>query len=110
MVAMRSELSEAEALALSHLNSRRFELLLHAARFGGAFTAPQLREVAPEHSSSLTRDLNALEAGGLLLATPSASEQRQGRPVKFQLAPETPELFARLAHLISEASTLPPSS
>lgn len=110
MVDMRGGLSEAEARALSHLNPRRFELLLHAAEFGGPFTAPQLREVAPEHATSLTRDLNALEAGGLLVATPSASEQRQGRPVKFRLAPGTPELFARLSALISEASTLPPSS
>lgn len=111
MVNMRGELSEAEALALSHLNPRRFELLLQAARLGGQFTAAQLREVAPEHASSLTRDLNALEAGGLLLASPSAAQPRQGRPVKFRLAPEAPELFARLSNLILEASTtLPPSS
>ena len=105
MVSMRGELSEAEARALSHLNPRRFELLLRAARLGEPFTAPQLREAAPEHASSLTRDLNALEAGGLLLASPSAAEPRQGRPVQFRLAPETPALFARLSTLISEASS-----
>jgi len=110
MVNMRGELSEAEALALSHLNPRRFELLLQAARLGGQFTAAQLREVAPEHASSLTRDLNALEAGGLLLASPSAAQQRQGRPVQFRLAPETPELFAQLSNLISAAASTPPPS
>jgi hypothetical protein len=108
---MSGELSDAEGRMLSHLNPRRFELLLIAARFGGPFTAPQLREAAAGHSTSLTRDLNALEEAGLLIANPPASEPRQGRPVNFWLAPDVPELFARLSDLVSEAcSTLPPSS
>lgn len=107
---MSGELSEAESQMLSHLNPRRFELLLSAARLGGPFTAPQLREAAAGQSTSLTRDLNALEEAGLLIANPPASQPRQGRPVHFQLAPDVPELFARLSALVSEACSTPPPS
>lgn len=104
---MGKDLSDAEQLLLSHINPRRFDLLLSAARLGGTFTAPEIKAAAPaQSSSSLTRDLNALEAGGLLLATPAAGEPRQGRPVQFRLAPGVPALFGKLGQRLTDASTL----
>lgn len=108
---MGKELSEAERMLLTHINARRFDLLLSAARLGGTFTAPEIKAAAPaQSSSSLTRDLNALEAGGLLIASPAAGEPRQGRPVRFRLAPGVPALFGKLSQRLDEASTLPRSS
>lgn len=101
---MSENLSEQERLVLSHLNARRFELLLIAAQFEDSFTAQELKAVAPTQSStSLTRDLNALEAAGLLVATPSASEPRQGRPVVFRIAPGASALFAQLAQRVADS-------
>lgn len=107
---MAGEISDAERRMLTHLNPRRFELLLCAGRLGTTFTAPELREIAPEHSSSLTRDLNALEAAGLVVATPPASASRQGRTVTFRLNPEAPKRFARLADLMATAYSRQPRS
>lgn len=105
---MGKELSDVEGLLLSHINARRFDLLLSAARLGGTFTAPEIKAAAPaQSSSSLTRDLNALEAAGLLIATPAAGESRQGRPVRFRLAPGVPDLFVALAQRLTEASKRP---
>lgn len=104
IVFMQHELSEAEAGALTHINPRRFALLLRAAKLGKPFTASQLKTAAPMHSSSLTRDLNSLEAAGLLIATPKASEPRQGRPVHFEVAPNAVDTFQSLHEKLLEAS------
>lgn len=88
---------------LTQINPRRFEILLQAARLGSSFTAAQFREVFPLGSSSLTRDLNALEAAGLLLADPSMTQARQGQRVVYQVAPDISQRFQDLADVVAQA-------
>ncbi len=92
---------------LTHINPRRFALLLQAVRMGSTFTAPDFKEIYPSESSSLTRDLNALEAAGLLLASPPMSEPRQGQRVVYQVVPDLQQRFQQLADAVSQACTKP---
>lgn len=94
---------------LGQLNPRRLSVLVRAAQLG-IFTAQQFRETYPSNASSLTRDLNALEAAGLVIATPPASEPRQGQRVTYRVAPDAPERFQRLADLVAEACATPRSA
>ena len=103
-----SEAGEAELLLLAQVNPRRFALILRAAGVGRAFTAQEFRAAYPDEASSLTRDLNALEAAGLVLASPPASERRQGQRVAYQLAPDAPQRFQRVADLVANACATPP--
>ena len=64
---------EATRRMLTHLNPRRFSLLLLAVSQAETFTAGELREISRSDASSLTRDLNALEAAELLVASPSVA-------------------------------------
>lgn len=95
------------ASALGQLNPRRFEILLACIRLGGEFTTKDLREALPVSEPSLPRDLNALEDSGLLRADPPRVIARQGRPVKYTVAPQTRTVFARIAQLVEDAYTTP---
>lgn len=108
---MSGMVDEATRQMLLHLNPRRFSLLLMAIRRGRAFTAGELREISRADASSLTRDLNALEAAELLIASPPAAERRQGQRTVYNVAPDVASRFHRLAELVDEASltTSPPS-
>lgn len=104
---MTGEVSESEQTMLAHLNPRRLSVLLRGAQLG-TFTAQKFRAAYPADASSLTRDLNALEAAGLVIASPPASERRQGQRVAYRVAPDTPERFQRLADLVAHACATPP--
>lgn len=107
---MQDEIGESELKMLAHLNPRRLAVLVRSAALG-TFTAQQFREAYPEAASSLTRDLNALEAAGLVVADPPQSARRQGQRVAYRVAPDTPERFQRLAELVAHAcATSPPPS
>jgi DNA-binding transcriptional ArsR family regulator len=68
------------------------------------FTAGELREISRSDASSLTRDLNALEAADLLVASPPAAERRQGQRTVYRVAEDAASRFRRLAELVDEAS------
>lgn len=104
---MTVEVGGPEQAMLAHLNPRRLSVLVRSAQLG-TFTAQQFRETYPGDASSLTRDLNALEAAGLIEASPPASEHRQGQRVAYRVATGTPELFERLADLVKRACATPP--
>lgn len=95
-------MTESEFALLHHMNPRRFAVLIHAASLG-RFTASDFRQAYPRYSSSLTRDLNALEAAGLLIADPPASVPRQGQHVLFTVAEDVPSRFIELANIVSDA-------
>lgn len=100
-------LVEPVVATLGQLNARRFEILLACIRLGREFTTKDLREALPVSEPSLPRDLNALEDGGLLRADPPRVIARQGRPVKYTVAPQTRTVFARIAQLVEDAYTTP---
>ena len=104
---MADEVGESEQLMLAHLNPRRLSVLVQGAQLG-SFTAQQFREAYPGDASSLTRDLNALEAAQLVVASPPASERRQGQRVSYRVPPDVPERFQRLADLVAHACATPP--
>jgi hypothetical protein len=91
--------------ALAHMSPRRFELLLVALTLPQTFTAATLREQLTDgqDTASLLRDLRALEIGGWLLANPSVNEARQGRTVRYRIAPLAVTAWRQLAHLVEEA-------
>ena len=93
----------AAASGLGQMNPRRFEVLLSCIRLGGEFTSTDLRAALRTSEPSLPRDLNALEATGLLDADPPASNARQGQRVRYTVAPRTREVFAALADEIEKA-------
>lgn len=105
---MTADVSGDERTMLAQLNPRRLSVLLHAAELSEAFTAQQFKAIYPADASSLTRDLNALEAAGLVVATPPASARRQGQRVQYRIAPGTSARFQRLADLVAHACTTPP--
>lgn len=104
---MTDEVGGSEQAMLAHLNPRRLSVLVRSAQLG-TFTAQRFRETYPGDASSLTRDLNALEAAGLMIATPPASERRQGQRVAYRVAPDAPARFQRLADLVAHACATPP--
>jgi DNA-binding transcriptional ArsR family regulator len=107
------QLSTRESAVLGHVTPRRFELLLRAAKLTQPFTASDLKRSAPDvPGRTVSLDLGALEAAGLITADPSADQPRQGRPVVYTIAPDVPDVFARLASVVSVAwrSTPPASS
>lgn len=92
-------------MILTCLNPRRFELLLYAARLGGAFTVAELRQAVPaSHSTSIGRDVVALETNGLLIGDPPVSTSpRQGHTVTYTVPSYVPDLFDALASAVKEA-------
>lgn len=101
------EVGESEQMMLAHLNPRRLSVLVRGAQLG-SFTPQQFRAAYPGEASSLTRDLNALEAAGLVEATPPAAERKQGQRVWYRVAEDAPERFQRLADLVAHACATPP--
>lgn len=96
---------------LAHLNPRRLQLLLDAAVLGSPFTAKQLEFTHQLPPASLTRDLNALERAGLVIADPPMTTPRQGQRVTYALSPAAPAMFEQLSALVSDAWATPlPSS
>ena len=100
---MSNMVDEAAKLTLTYLNPRRFALLMSAISLREPFAASDLREAAHAESSSLTRDLNALEASGLLVASPPAAARRQGQRVEYRVAADAALRFRRLAELVDDA-------
>lgn len=101
---MSGMVDEATRRMLTHLNPRRFSLLLLAMSHAETFTAGELRELSRSDASSLTRDLNALEAAELVVASPPAAERRQGQRTVYRVAEDAASRFRRLAELVDEAS------
>ncbi len=99
----------ASLAALSQMNPRRFDLLLGCIGQGRPFTVADLRASVADTTPSLPRDLNALETGGLLIADPPRSFDRQGRPVTYTVAPLAYRAFRDLAAAIESASATRPS-
>lgn len=90
------------AWVLDYLTARRFELLLAAIRLQRPFTAQELRRAAGELStSSLGRDLTALEAAGLITGDPPAGRPRQGRAVRYTVTETPVAVFQELVGAIS---------
>lgn len=94
-----------ERVVLDHLTARRFELLLAAVRLGASFTAQDVRAGYEAAPSSLSRDLAALEAAGLLIGDPPATRSRQGRQVRYTVADAPASVFLRLAGAFEDTAT-----
>ena len=101
---MLGMVDDSTRMMLTHLNPRRFSLLLLAMGHAETFTAGELREISRSDASSLTRDLNALEAADLLVASPPAAERRQGQRTVYRVAEDAASRFRHLADLVSQAS------
>lgn len=99
-------LSAEQSAAVGQLNPRRVELLYLCMSFPLTFTARDLRQVLPpdaDTSRYLSRDLLALETGGLLAADPPRSSPRQGRAVSYQVPSLALSLFAELDAMATRA-------
>ena len=97
-------LNDRERAVLEHLTSRRFELLLLAAGLPQPFTAPELKALYSDvNPRTISLDLESLERGKILKATPPADQPRRGQPIYFELAPDIPDVLERLASTAKEA-------
>lgn len=82
------DLRSRAVMALGQMTPRRFDLLVVCCSLPETFTTDALRgQLSEGMGSSLLRDLRALEAGGWLVATPPASEPRQGKVVRYRVTP-----------------------
>lgn len=105
-------LNSRDRAVLEHLNPRRFELLLLAATLPQPFTAPSLKALFNAvNPRTISLDLESLERGNIVSATPSADQPRRGQSIYFELAPDIPEVLERLASVAREAwDSMPPAS
>ena len=105
-------LNDRERAVLEHLTPRRFELLLLACQLPQPFTAPELKALYSEvNPRTISLDLESLERGKIVKATPPADQPRRGQPIYFELVPDIPEVLERLASTASDAwSSIRPAS
>lgn len=97
-------LTDRERTVLEHLTARRFELLLLAAKLPQPFTAPELKALYSEvNPRTVSLDLESLERGKILKATPPADQPRRGQPIYFEFASDIPKVLERLASIAKEA-------
>lgn len=97
-------LNDRERAVLEQLTSRRFELLLLAARLPQPFTAPELKALYSEvNPRTISLDLESLERGKILKATPPADQPRRGQPIYFEFASDVPKVLEELASRAKEA-------
>lgn len=104
-------LSAEQSAAVGQLTPRRVELLYLCMSLPAAFTANDLRQALPpddDASRYLSRDLVAMETGGLLAADPPRSAPRQGRTVSYHVSPFALSLFAELDRLAKLAISARP--